>query len=116
MRIRLFDKKNQLIAELIGKNLPRGGQITSWDGVAMDGQPAVPGRYRMEVTAWDREFREFKGETKAKGLVTGVDFHQGETILTIDGQKRIFLRDVENFQLPEHNEERMLSVNETQGR
>ena len=40
----------------------------------------------------------FRGEGKTKGLVTGVSFRGGETILKLDDRREIFLRDVISFQ------------------
>ena len=98
--IRVFDEQNQMIAQLEDDATPRGQNIFTWDGKQLDGVRAVPGNYRFEIKAWDEQYQEFKGQTKTSGLVTGVNFENGETVLTIDNKKRVFLRDVSSFKLP----------------
>jgi flagellar basal-body rod modification protein FlgD len=41
------------------------------------------------------------GVTRAEGTVTGVRFENGETILDVNGGKKVYLKDVESFSLPE---------------
>ncbi len=99
--IRVYDSKNQMIAQIDKDSMAQGSQAIQWDGLNLDGTPAVKDTYRFEVRAWDTQMNEFKGDTKAVGVVTGVNFENGETVLTIDGKKKVFIRDVESFKLPE---------------
>lgn len=101
--VRLFDSKNQMISELHLEDIPNGQNSIEWDGIALDGAPATKGTYHLDVTAWDRDYNQFKGKTQSTGVVTGVNFEDGETILVVDGKKRVFLRDVESFSLPRDN-------------
>ena len=103
LRIRFFDQNKQLVAELMEKELPKGGHALEWNGMRMDDVPAAAGVYRVSITGWDKDFNQFTAETKTRGLVTGVNFENGKTILVVDGAKKIFLRDVESFQLPVNN-------------
>lgn len=98
--IRVYDKKNQLVAQIKKENIGSGGQAIAWDGISTDGTRAQKDNYRFSVQGWDDTFSEFKGETQAKGIVTGVRFEGGETILRVDGRKDVFLRDVASFNLP----------------
>ncbi len=98
--IRVFDKANNLIAQMNKETMGKGNNSVSWNARQMDGAPAVKGDYRFTVQAFDEKFQEFKGQTKAEGIVTGVAFEGGETILEVDGEKHVALRDVDSFFLP----------------
>ncbi len=97
--VRIMDEKNQLVQQLNYEQMLKGNQTVSWDGMSTNGQPAAKGDYSIQVFAWDENMTPFAGVTKSEGLVTGVSFENGETILKVDGKKSIFLRDVESFQM-----------------
>lgn len=109
--LRVFDNKNNMIAEIKKQNLSQGSHSLHWDGLSLDNTPAIKGEYRVDVTAWDQQMIKFNGQTSAKGLVTGVDFKNNQTVLILDdGKKSVFLRDVESFKLSKHNEEKAQTV------
>ncbi len=101
--VRVYDNKNQLIKQMNLDTRGAGQQSVTWNGSQEDGFEAAKGIYRFEVRAWDENFNEFKAETKARGLVTSVSFENGETILEVDGKKKVFLRDVDSFKLPQEH-------------
>lgn len=98
--IRIFDKSNNIVAQLDKESMGSGSNSVSWDGVQMDGTRAVKGDYRFDVQAWDEKYQAFKGKTKAEGVVTGVTFENGETMLEVDHDKKVALRDVDSFFQP----------------
>lgn len=98
--IRIFDKSNNLIAQLDKDSMGMGANSVTWNGKQMDKTRSVKGDYRFEVQAYDEKYQPFKGETKAEGIVTGVAFENGETILEVDGNKKVALRDVDSFFQP----------------
>lgn len=100
LRIRVFDSSNQLVAEIEKQGMSSGSHTLTWDGVMNDGTRAVADEYRFSVDGWNDKFEKFKGKTQAKGLVTGVSFEGGETLLTLNNGQNVFLRDVVNFKLP----------------
>ncbi|MBT3586862.1 MAG: hypothetical protein HN509_18265 [Halobacteriovoraceae bacterium] len=100
-RIRIYDSHKQLIKEINTEGLPAGTNNILWDGLMNDGTLALKDNYRIEVDAWDQDFNQFKGETKASGVVTGVRFEGETTILELASGKTVFLRDVESFQTAE---------------
>lgn len=102
--VRIVDEKNQLVKQLDMDKLNKGSQSIEWDGIATDNAPAQKGDYQVQVYAWDENMQPFAGETKSSGLVTGVTFENGETILKVDGKKSIFLRDVESFEMVRDND------------
>lgn len=101
--VRIFDEKGQLARQIEMENISKGQQVITWDGMSNDGNPATKGNYNIQVHAWDQNLQPFKAETMGSGMVTGVDFDNGETVLILDGKKRIFLRDVESFRISEEN-------------
>jgi len=94
--IRILDEKNNVMGEIWKDGMSAGSHQTLWDGVALDGSPAVKGSYRSQVKAWDASGNEVGTRTEATGLVQSVTFDEGEPVLTVDGQK-VFLRDVISF-------------------
>ncbi len=98
--IRVLDEKNNIMGEIWKEGLSQGSHQVTWDGVALDGSPAVKGTYHAQVKAWDELGDEVSARTEATGVVQSVSFDQGEPILTVNGQK-IYLRDVQSFHTPE---------------
>ena len=98
--IRIFDSKNQLVNQIDKDSMGQGSQSVRWDGLKLDGGVAGKDSYRFEVRAWDEKMEPFLGSTKATGIVTGVNFENGETVLEVDNSKKVFLRDVDSFQVP----------------
>jgi flagellar basal-body rod modification protein FlgD len=98
--IRINDEKGQLVKQLEQANLPKGAHIINWDGAREDGVRAKPGNYQVEVFATDSTQMNFKGNVRTQGVVKNVSFKRGQTILELEGGKKVFLRDVEHFRLP----------------
>lgn len=99
--IHIYDSKNQMIGKIEKEDLGKGQQSIDWDGVGLDGQIAPKETYHFDVVAFDEQNQKFFGATRAEGTVTGVRFENGETILDVTGGKKVFLKDVESFALPE---------------
>jgi flagellar basal-body rod modification protein FlgD len=99
--IRFYDQGNQLVGQLDHEALGAGTHTLKWDGVGYNGFHVGKGSFRTEVRAWDQQLEEFPGETKSKGLITGVSFENGETVFTLKSGKKAFLRDVESFKMLE---------------
>ncbi|MFA6238991.1 MAG: flagellar hook assembly protein FlgD [Bacteriovorax sp.] len=99
--IRIYDDKNQMIGKIDQEDLGKGQQGVTWDGIGLDGQIAPKDTYHFDVIAFDDKNEKFMGATRAEGLVTGVRFENGETILDVAGGKKVFLKDVESFAIPE---------------
>lgn len=98
--IRILDDKNNIIGEMWKNGMSPGSHQVTWDGVSLDGSPAVKGQYKAVVKAWDQLGNEVSAKTQATGVVTSVNFDQGEPVLTVDGQ-RVYLRDVNSFHVPD---------------
>ena len=104
--IRILDSKNNVAGEIWKEGLSEGSHQVTWDGVALDGTPAVKGRYTAQVKAWDNMGQEVGTRTEATGVVQSVTFDQGEPVLTVNGQK-VYLRDVASFHTAETQTHRM---------
>ncbi len=112
--VRVFDKSNNMIAQIEKDSMGRGSNSVTWDGSEFGNTVAGKGDYYFDVQAWDDEFQSFKGETKAEGVVTGVNFEDGQTILTVDGKKKVQLKDVESFFLPTRNKQNSVGAKNPQ--
>ena len=95
--VRILDKKNNMMGEIDQDNLNRGNQTLTWDGICLDKTPAPKGDYTVQIIAYDKQLQQFPVQLKVSGLVTGVSFEDGETVLTVDGGKKVFLRDADSF-------------------
>lgn len=98
--VRIVDEKNNVMGEIWKDGMSGGSHQVTWDGVALDGSPAVKGSYRAQVKAWDNMGNEVGTKTEATGVVQSVTFDEGEPVLTVDGQK-VYLRDVQSFHTAE---------------
>jgi flagellar basal-body rod modification protein FlgD len=94
--IRLLDEKNNIVSEIWREGMSAGAHHVSWDGVQLDGSPAVKGTYRAQVKAWDNLGNDVGTRTEATGVVQAVTFDDGEPVLQVNGQK-VYLRDVKSF-------------------
>lgn len=99
--VRLFDSKNQMVAEIKKENLSVGNHQVTWDGEMNDGSPALKDKYRMEIIGTNVNGETFRAQTQSSGKVTGVAFESGETVLSLADGRRVFLRDVTSFKLPD---------------
>jgi flagellar basal-body rod modification protein FlgD len=98
--VRILDEKNNVVGEIWKEGMSQGSHQLTWDGVALDGAPAVKGIYRAQVKAWDGVGNEIGTRTEATGIVQSVTFDEGEPVLTVNGQK-VYLRDVQSFHTAE---------------
>lgn len=94
--VRVLDSKNNIMGEIWKEGMSQGSHQVTWDGVALDGTPAVKGSYKAQVKAWDDNGNEIGTKTEATGIVSSVTFDEGEPVLTVNGQK-VYLRDVQSF-------------------
>ncbi|MCT4642059.1 MAG: flagellar hook assembly protein FlgD [Bacteriovoracaceae bacterium] len=108
--VRVYDKQNAMISEIWKENLGRGNHTMTWDGTSMDGTAAGKGEYRTQVYAWDNNQEPIAVDTKSRGIVKAVNFENGEAVLTINGGKKVFLRDVDSFHVPSKNTKKSLEA------
>lgn len=100
--INILDNKNQLVARIERENLNKGMQDVVWDGIDFGGQVAAKETYHFEVIGFDENNNKFNGSTRSEGLVQGVHFEDGETVLDLANGKKVFLKDVQSFSVAEN--------------
>lgn len=98
--LRLMDKQGQMIQQIEKENVNKGMNTITWDGVRSDGVRAETGEFRINVFAYDDANTPIKVDTKTTGIVNSVTFENGETVLKLKDGSRVFLRDVDVFNLP----------------
>ncbi len=99
--VRVLDEKNNIMGEIWREGMSGGSHQVTWDGVALDGSPAVKGTYRAQVKAWDSSGNVIGTQTEATGVVSAVSFDEGEPVLTVRGGQKVYLRDVQSFHTAE---------------
>ncbi len=109
--VRISDLKGQLIKQIELADLPKGAHKIYWDGKKEDQTLMSKGNYNISVFGKDEAMKGFQGETKIKGLVTGIKFNNGEIVLNINGSKEVFLKDVESLEEPRDNTENKQVIN-----
>ncbi len=70
-----------------------------WDGKDDLGNEMTMGNYTFDVEAFDIEDNPVNVITKSLGRVTDIAFEDGITYLVLDGNKRVFLSDIESVGL-----------------
>lgn len=97
-KIVVYDQQGQAVSQIIlDEKLPQGENRYVWDGKQLDGMAAVSGKYTYSVHGTDESLGKFNGKTRVEGIVTGVAFEGNQTVLEVDGKKRVFLDDVRSF-------------------
>lgn len=96
--VRVFDEKGSMVGEVKSENLAQGSQMIKWNGNATDGYEVKPGKYAVQVYAWDENQTRIPVETNAVGLVESVNFADGQPVLVVNG-KNVSLRDVKSFHI-----------------
>ena len=82
---------------------PKGESRFEWDGVLDNGNPAEDGIYSARVEAVDGAGQSILAQTYRTGLVTGIHFENGITLLEMDGQ-RIPIADIRSVRILESEE------------
>mgnify|MGYP006904097435 CR=1 FL=1 len=79
-------------------------QDVTWVGIDFNGQVAPKETYHFEVIGFDENNNKFIGSTRSEGLVQGIHFEDGETVLDLSNGKKVFLKDVQSFSVAEGQE------------
>ncbi len=100
VRVRVFDKQGSMVAEMKQGPTSLGANALRWNGKRLDGYSAAKGLYKISVEAWDESFQRVEVKTQSSGIVNSVAFKNGQAILTLDNGKKVALRDVGRFEVP----------------
>ncbi len=98
--VRIYDNKNQMIGKVEAESVGKGMQALNWDGIGLDGEIAPKEVYHFDVVAFDQNNEKFFGSTRAEGIITGVNFENGESVFSLSNGKKVYLRDIESFSMP----------------
>lgn len=101
LTVKIFDDQDQMIGRIDRGAMPKGEHRIPWDGRMIDGTRAASGNYKFEVEAVDMQTRRFRARTKESGMVTGIGFEKGGIVLTVDGRRQVFLKDVVGLKVPD---------------
>ncbi len=106
VKIQIFDKMEQLTKIIERGELAKGTHSIAWNGVASDGLPAAKGRYHVKIIATNDEGALVNGALRSRGLIKGISFEGGQTVLSLENERggdlqKVFLHDVESFSIPQ---------------
>ncbi len=81
-QIQVYDPNGQLVDTLSFKNQKQGLNSVTWNCPS-----SAKGTYTFAVSALDKSGKSVSASTMAQGTVTGVNFRDGATYLSISGQE-----------------------------
>jgi flagellar basal-body rod modification protein FlgD len=97
--ISVKDGAGNVVRTMEVKNLKAGGNHLSWNGKTDDGTTAPAGDYTLSVDAFGSNGKKLYVQTKAEGIITGVNFTaRGAQLLM--GKQSISLADVKSISDP----------------
>ncbi|MEJ2641016.1 MAG: flagellar hook capping FlgD N-terminal domain-containing protein [Desulfosarcinaceae bacterium] len=82
--IKVYNAAGAFVDDVEVGSLAAGEQQIVWDGTDQNGQPLPEGQYQFEVLAVDEEDAPVSATTYATGVVTGVNFQNGDAYLQTD--------------------------------
>ena len=99
--IRILDKKGQTVSEMEMGQIQKGINYANWDGMRLDGYPATPGEYTVDIKYLNDSGQLANLPTGTDGIIQSVDFVSGAPVFTLDNGKKISLKEVYRFELAE---------------
>jgi flagellar basal-body rod modification protein FlgD len=81
-QIQVYDPNGLLVDTLSIKNQKQGQNSVTWNCPS-----SAKGIYTFAVSALDKSGKAVSASTMAQGTVTGVNFHDGATYLSVSGQE-----------------------------
>ena len=85
--VNVFDKNDTLVRTIHLGEQQKGWHKISWDGSDSTGQQLPEGTYTFKVMASDSSGDAINSSTMLSGVVDGIDFEDGVTYVTVQGQK-----------------------------
>ena len=93
VEVRVLDAEGRVVRTMRLEGGYPGPRSVSWDGLDEQGRRAAPGRYRLEVAAFDAAGQPVEVDTTLRGRVERVAFDHGYPELVVAG-RRVVLGDV----------------------
>lgn len=87
LNLAVINSKGEVVREFDLGELKTGQQSVRWDGKNGKGQQQPLGDYSYKLSALDKEGKAVQFSADSAGLVTGVSFEGGKSILLVDGKK-----------------------------
>jgi flagellar basal-body rod modification protein FlgD len=87
LNLAVVNSKGEVVREFDLGGMKQGQQSVRWDGKNSKAQPQAAGDYNFRLSAIDKDGRPVQFNTDSSGLVTGVTFEGGKSILLVDGKK-----------------------------
>lgn len=85
VKIEVIDPAGRIVHVAAPTRTGAGDHTLTWDGKEPSGATAPDGPYRLRVTATDSEGQAVPVATYIRGLVSGVEQRDGQTLLSING-------------------------------
>lgn len=87
VNLAVVDAKGEVVRELELGEMKQGKQSVRWDGKNKSGMPQPKGEYTYKITGLDTEGKPMNFSGDSSGIVTGVSFEAGKSMLHVDGKK-----------------------------
>ena len=82
--VAISDEFGEVVASFPGET-EAGRQSVTWDGLADDGQQFSEGAFKVSILAATAAGEPVTSRTTVSGIVDGVELHDGQTMLSVDG-------------------------------
>ena len=98
-KVLIYDPSGKMVhSEELGAQ-EAGGNLYSWDGKDDLGNQLPDGSYTFEIEAMDSAGNPVEAATVSSGQVTGVVYENDMTYLVLDGNRNVYLSDVQSVGL-----------------
>ncbi len=87
VNLAIVDAKGEIVRELELGEMKEGQQSVRWDGKSKSGMPQPKGEYTYKITGLDANGKPMNFSSDASGIVTGVSFEGGKSLVHVGGQK-----------------------------
>ncbi len=87
LNVAVVSAKGEVVREFDLGEMKAGQQSVRWDGKNGKAQPQPLGEYSYRLTALDTDGKPVQFNSDSSGVVTGVTFEGGKSILLVDGKK-----------------------------
>jgi flagellar basal-body rod modification protein FlgD len=88
MNVAILDAKGEVVREIELGEMAHGDQSVRWDGKNAKFQEQPLGEYSYKVTAADKDGKSISVNSDTSGIVTGITFEGGKSVL-IMGDKKV---------------------------
>jgi flagellar basal-body rod modification protein FlgD len=90
---RFIDANGLEVGAIEFKDLQKGHNTVTWNGISENGQPVAEGQYRVELVAASSNGAKVGLETKVAGKITGVNFTAEGPVLLV-GNRSVRMSDI----------------------